>query len=53
MDAINEFMFLNDINNQSNLSLRDIVDLKNLIEDLNAYLDNNFDVYFIGRILYI
>ena len=53
MDAINGFMFLNDINNQSNLSLRDIVDLKNLIEDLNAYLDNNFDVYFIGRILYI
>ena len=53
MDVINEFMFLNDINNQSNLSLRDIVDLKNLIEDLNTYLDNNFDVYFIGRILYI
>ena len=53
MDVINEFMFLNDISNQSNLSLRDIVDLKNLIEDLNAYIDNNFDVYFIGRILYI
>ena len=53
MDVINEFMFLNDINNQSNLSLRDIVDLKNLIEDLNVYLDNNFDIYFVLRLLYI
>lgn len=53
MDVINEFMFLNDINNQSNLSLIDSVDLKNLIEDLNTFINNNFDVYFIGRILYI
>ena len=53
MDVINEFMFLNDINNQSNLSLRDIVDLKNRIEDLNTYLDNNFDIYFVLRLLYI
>ena len=53
MDLINGFMFLNDINNQSNLSLRDIADLKNLIEDLNTYLDNNFDIYFVLRQLYI
>ena len=53
MDIINEFMFLNEINNQSNLSLIDNVDLKNLIEDLNVYLDNNFDIYFVLRLLYI
>ena len=53
MDVINGFMFLNDINNQSNLSLIDNVDLKNLIKDLNAYLDNNFDIYFALRLLYI
>lgn len=51
MDIINEFMFLNEINSQS--KLRDIIDLKNLIEDLNAYLDNNFDIYFVLRLLYI
>ena len=53
MDVINEFMFLNDINNQSNSSLIDNVDLKNLIEDLNVYLDNNFDIYFVLRLMYI
>ena len=53
MDVINQFMFLNDINSQSNLSLRDIVNLKNLIEDLNTYFDNNFDIYFVLRLLYI
>lgn len=53
MDILNAFMFLNSVNNQSNLSLRDIVDLKNLIEDLNTYLDNNFDIYFVLRLLYI
>lgn len=53
MDVINEFMFLNDINNQSKLLSVEVVDLKNLIEDLNTFINNNFDVYFIGRILYI
>ena len=51
MDIINEFMFLNEINSQS--KLRDNIDLKNLIEDLNTFIDNNFDIYFVTRLLYI
>ena len=52
MDLINGFMLLNNIN-QLKVSLREVVDLENLIEDLNTYLDNNFDVYFVLRQLYI
>lgn len=53
MDILNAFMFLNSVNNQSKLLSVEVVDLKNLIEDLNTFINNNFDVYFIGRILYI
>lgn len=53
MDILNAFMFLNSVNNQSKLLSVEVVDLKNLMEDLNTFINNNFDVYFIGRILYI
>ena len=52
MDLINGFMLLNNIN-QLKVQLRYVIDLENLIEDLNTYLDNNFDVYFVLRQLYI
>ena len=52
MDLINGFMLLNNIN-QLKVPLRYVVDLENLIEDLNTYLDNNFDIYFVLRQLYI
>ena len=52
MDLINGFMLLNNVN-QLKVSLGEVDDLENLIEDLNTYLDNNFDVYFVLRQLYI
>ena len=45
-------MLLNNIN-QLKVPLGEVADLENLIEDLNTYLDNNFDVYFVLRQLYI